>query len=168
MKEYCSGTEIVDAFRLKKGGPAYGSLFARAAFGLMLIVFIAYGCAPGIALYSEKAYDQAVTLKVKSLRLMDKAGEPYGSHQEEIEALLFEMDKAHEYAKGRPRNELSARQWELLKDPGANLLGGFMMRWKEQDVLPPYFLREAKAVVSEAFDAIIGLESGKISPAWVK
>ncbi len=168
MKEYCSDTGIVDDCRLNKGGPAFSSWLARAAFGLMFILFILYGCAPGIALYSEKAYDQAVTLKVKSLRLMDKAGEPYDSHLEGIEALLFEMDKAHEYAKGRPRNELSARQWEILKDPGANLLGGFMMRWKEQDVLPLFFIREAKAVVSDAFDAIIGLESGKIRPSWVK
>lgn len=129
---------------------------------------VASGCAPGISLYSEHAYDQAVTLKISSLRLIDRANEPYSDHAQDVESLMYEIDKAYEYAKGRPRNELSARQWKILKDPDGRLLGGFILRWKEQETLSPVFISEAKGVISDAFDTLIGLESGKIRPSEVR
>ena len=135
--------------------------------GLALAALLSLGCAPSIALYSEKAYDQAVTLKTTSLRLMDRAVEPYNDHVQNVDSLLFEMDRTYEYARGRPGNELSTRQWEILKDPDRHLLGGFIRRWEEQETLSPLFINQAKEQVSQAFDTIIGLESGKIRPSEV-
>ena len=48
---------------------------------------------------------------------MDKAAEPFERYRSEVDALSIRIQKAYEYAKGRPENEISARQWELLKDP---------------------------------------------------
>ncbi|WP_291319737.1 hypothetical protein [Desulfonatronospira sp.] len=140
---------------------------SRITAGLVFIALLSLGCAPSIALYSERAYDQAVTLKASSLRLMDRAVEPYNDHEQSIESLLFEMDKAYEYARGRPANELSTRQWEILRDPDRHLLGGFIRRWEEQETLSPFFISEAKEQVGHAFDTVIGLESGKIRPSEV-
>lgn len=44
--------------------------------------------------------------------------------------MVTKIDIAYEYAKGRPKNAISARQWEILKGPNRHLLGGFLQRWK--------------------------------------
>ena len=140
-------------------------------FGLLLfflsIAVSFLGCAT-ISLYSETAYQQATSLKVDSLAIMDKATEPYAQHQGEVEALRLKIDKAYEYAKGRPKNEDSTRQWEILKNPDRHLLGGFLERWRKDSTLSPAFVEEKKIQVGAAFDTISGLESGKIKPSELK
>jgi len=137
----------------------------RAVLSLALVTYAAVSCAPSIALFNERAYDQATTLKVEALALMEKATEPFADHEEAVEALQIKVDAAFEYARGRPKNELSARQWEVMRDPERNLLGGFLSRWRQQGSLGAAFVTEAARLVADAFDQIIGLESGKIRPA---
>ena len=81
---------------------------------------------------------------------------------------MLKVEKAYEYAKGLPKNEISTRQWQVLKDPERHLLGGFIKRWKVDDTLGEGYIQEKKKQVSEAFDYIIGLESGKIKPSEIK
>ena len=66
---------------------------------------------------------------------MDKAEEPFERHRSEVDVLSIKIEKAYEYAKGRPENEIAAQQWQLLKDPDRNLLGGFMKRWQARSTL---------------------------------
>lgn len=124
----------------------------------------AASCGPTIAPFSEQAYDLAVTLKVRTLALMDRATEPYATHADAVADLRLELERAHEFAKGRPRNEDSAAQWALMVAPDGNLAGGFLRRWQERSTLGRVFVTEARALVAEAFDQIIGLESGKLKP----
>jgi hypothetical protein len=121
-----------------------------------------------ISPYSPTAYQYATSLKVESLMLMDKATEPYATHQSEVEALVTKIAIAYEYARGRPKNEISTRQWEILKDPNRHLLGGFLQRWKGESQLSRPFITEAQGLVADAFDTIIALESGKVAPAQVQ
>lgn len=132
---------------------------AMPAIALLLLV----GCQL-ISPYSEEAYKQATSLKVDSLKLMDLAVSPYADHAKEVEDLKTSLQKAYEYAAGQPRNELSTEQWAILIDPDRNLLGGFLKLWQEKGTLSRPFIDEAKKLVSDAFDTIIGLESGKIKP----
>lgn len=132
---------------------------AALLFALCLI-----GCAPKIAPFSETAYLQAVELKVISLGLMEQADRPFGEYREEVAALRFELRKAVEFAKGRPHNEYSTRQWEIMADPNRNMLAGFLKRWEETGRMSPVFIEEAKLNIAAGFDTIIGLESGKIRP----
>ena len=74
------------------------------------------GCAT-IAPYSQTAYEQATSLKAEALILMDKATEQFSLHKDEVQKVRLDMDKAYEYAKGRPNNELSTKQWEIVRDP---------------------------------------------------
>jgi hypothetical protein len=136
--------------------------------GAMVLILLSslLQCA-SISPYSP-AYQYATSLKVESLMLMDKATEPYATHQAEVAALVTKIDIAYEYAKGRPKNEISARQWEILKAPNHHLLGGFLQRWKHESQLSGPFVTEAKGLVADAFDTIIGLESGKVTPAEVQ
>lgn len=133
----------------------------------LIILFISLGCAT-ISPYSETAYQQATSLKVESLALMDKATEPYAQHQAEVEALRLKIDKAYEYAKGLPKNEDTTRQWEILKSSDRHLLGAFLEHWREKSTLSAAYIADKQRQVGSAFDQIIGLESGKIKPSELK
>lgn len=140
-----------------------------AAFSLALVlVLLSFHACSYISPYSHFAYQQATSLKAETLALMDKATEPYANHEKEINELETELEFAYEYAKGRPKNELSTKQWQILKDPDRNLLGGFIKRWKEKSTLSSEFIKEAKGLVADAFDTISGLESGKIKKSKVE
>lgn len=133
----------------------------------IIIGVVCLGCAT-ISPYSETAYQYATSLKVDSLALMAKATEPYAQHQAEVEALRLKIDKAYEYAKGLPNNDITARQWEILKDPGRHLLGGFLELWRKRSTLSATYIADKQRQVGAAFDQIIGLESGKIKPSELK
>ena len=134
---------------------------------LPLFIFCLSAC-QYISPYSQFAYEQATSLKVESLALMDEATEPFSNHGEEVKELKEKIEKAYEYAKGMKHNEISARQWEILKDPNRNLLGGFLERWSKESTLGKAYVKEKKKQVGEAFDTIIGLESGKIKKSEIQ
>ncbi len=134
---------------------------------LLGLLFSLYSCS-SISEFSAEAYKQTVDLKVESLELMFYASEPYSDSEIEVESLKQKLKKAYEFAKGRPDNEISTEQWEILIDEERNLLGGFLKRWEEEVTLSEMFITEAQLLVSDAFDTIIGLESGKINPSDTK
>lgn len=137
----------------------------RTPCTVLIAIFLITGCSPSISLYSETAYRQGVELKVRSLEMVDKASESYSEHREEAEALRRDLLIAYEYSKGRPDNEISTRQWEVMVDPDRSLMIGFLDRWEERERMSPAFIREYRELVSQAFDQIIGLESGKLDPS---
>lgn len=136
-------------------------------YGLILLL-IGAGCGNLQAVFSEQAYQQAVSLKVESLELMANATDPYTEHEEEVRRLQTGLQKAYQYAQGRPNNETTTRQWEILIDPDRNLLGGLLTHWEQQDSLSETFLEENRKIIADAFDTIIELESGKINPSDVE
>lgn len=136
----------------------------------VVIVFILFvlaapalfqSCSATIANYDPIALDKAVTLKLKSLELVEKAEETYASHEKEIRELMREIEQAYEYAANIPKNSLTARQWQVLKDPDSNLLGGFFTSWAKNGKLNPVLIREAAGIINQAFTAIIRLETLK-------
>lgn len=133
-----------------------------AVLGLVGLLLAA--CGPTISTFNARAYDQATSLKVEALALMNEATEPYTDHAEHVQSLKLELRKAYEFAQGRPQNQISARQWEILISPDRELLGGFLRDWKEQSSVSAAFVTEKKEQVAAAFDTIIELESGKIKP----
>lgn len=134
----------------------------------LIILLLAAGCSNLSAVFSEHAYQQDVALKVKSLRLMKQAAEPYANHKKEVNMLKQKLQIAYQYALGRPNNKITAHMWHLLINPQQNLLGGFLARWKEKGTLSNTFIKENRKIIADAFDTIIQLESGKIKPSEVK
>jgi hypothetical protein len=132
------------------------------AFSLIL-----WSCT-SISVFSPEAYKQAVDLKVETLELMSFATSPFDDNEESVTYLETELRKAYEFSKGRPDNETSTRQWETLINSDGNLLGGFLKRWEEEEKLSQMFVTEMQMLVSDAFDTIIGLESGKIVRSEIK
>lgn len=121
-----------------------------------------------VSVYSPEAYKQAVDLKIESLNLMSYATASYEDYQAEVNFLKTELKKAYEFARGRPNNEISTQQWNILINDDRNLLGGFLKRWQDENILSQMFVDEMQMIVSDAFDTIIGLESGKIDPSELK
>jgi len=138
------------------------------ALHLFIISTILLTACSSISVYSPEAYKQAVDLKIESLNIMSSATMPFSDYEEDVAFLKTELSKAYEFAKGRPNNEISTKQWEILIDENRNLLGGFLKRWENDETLSEMFVTEAQKLVSDAFDTIIGLESGKISPSELK
>ena len=129
-------------------------------FLALTCLFVA-ACGPSIAAFDQVAYDRTISLKVDALTIMDKATEPFEQHRAAVDALRMDLDKAYEYARGRPKNDLTTRQWEILRDPASNLLAGFLRFWEERSTVGAAFISNAKDLVADAFDTISGLESGK-------
>ena len=134
---------------------------------ISLLTFILPSCST-ISVFSPEAYKQAVDLKVESIEIMSFANMPYDDFSEDVDILKTQLSKAYEFAKGRPNNEISTKQWEILINPDGNLLGGFLKRWAEEGTLSQMFVTEMQILVGDAFDTIIGLESGKIDPSEIK
>ena len=76
---------------------------ARFRIVLWLATFGALACPATIAPFSQEAYSIAVTVKVESLALMQRATEPYANYDKDVQALLLKLQRAYEYAKAGPR-----------------------------------------------------------------
>jgi hypothetical protein len=137
-------------------------------FILIVVSNLTFNSCSSISVFSPEAYKQAVDLKVESLNLMLFATSEYADYEQDVTALKTELRKAFEFSKGRPDNEISTQQWEILISEEGNLLGGFLKRWETEGTLSEMFVTEIQILVSDAFDTIIGLESGKIDPSEFK
>lgn len=139
-----------------------------AAPSLMVVLALAASACSTISRYDQAAYEHAVNTKVDTLVLINKATASYNEHQKEIESLLTELDKTYEYDRGRQLNQITITQWNILRDPDRNLLGGFLKAWEAKGKLSSAFVAEKKAQLADAFDQIIQLESGKLKPSQVQ
>jgi hypothetical protein len=113
------------------------------------------------AIFDQYSYQQAISIKVESLSLMDEATQSYNTYEVEAEELMLELQKMVEYEKNKPNNEVSYAMWNVIANTDKNLLAGFFKRWQEEDQLSEGFTREAKSQVAEALDLIIKYEAKK-------
>ncbi|MUU76932.1 hypothetical protein GN138_00610 [Winogradskyella sp. HL2-2] len=113
------------------------------------------------AVFDQYSYQQAISIKVESLNLMDEAVNDYLAHETEVRTLQLDLQKMVEYEKNKPDNEVSYTMWKTITNEERNLLAGFLKRWKEKDQLSQVFIDEAKVQVSEALDLIIKYEGQK-------
>ncbi|OUS01090.1 hypothetical protein A9Q86_08485 [Flavobacteriales bacterium 33_180_T64] len=113
------------------------------------------------AVFDQYSYQQAISIKVEGLHLMDEATQSYNTFEVEVEELLLELEKMVEYEKNKPNNVVTFSMWNTIANKDKNLLAGFFKRWKTDDQLSAAFTREAKQQVSEALDLIIKYEAQK-------
>lgn len=124
----------------------------------LIILFI--GCTT-ISPFNQVAYQQSTSIKATALLLMNNATQPYSTHSESVNALVLEAHKAYEYAKARPKNLDSTKQWEIILNPKGHSLAGFLKRWKSEKTLGAFFVREAQRKIGHHFDIISATESAK-------
>jgi trans-aconitate methyltransferase len=124
------------------------------------LLFVA-GCASTIAVYDSKSYENATSLKVETLALMDKGADPYEQHSTEVADLRLRLQKAEEYARGLDKNAVAVSMWETLANEGG-MLDRFFKEWQVNPVTPPTYLNDKKEQVAKAFDKLIQLEARKV------
>src|ERR1700704_4763024 len=102
-----------------------------------------------IATFDKVAYDKATAAKAEALALMDKATDSYSSRAKDAEGGSLIIDKAYEYDRGPPLNNITVKLWDLLRDPNGHLFGGFVRRWKEKGTLKPHAIAIKKPDIAE-------------------
>ncbi|MEJ2816567.1 hypothetical protein [Caulobacter sp. CCG-8] len=133
---------------------------ARSALVLTLLL-APVACAPVAPPPNPVAQATAASLKAQTLSLLDVAGDPYANHAAEAAALTAKIDAAASAAAADPLNALSARQWDVLRDPNRALYGGTIALWQSQGTLGPAFRDQKKIQIGRAFDYILCLEANK-------
>jgi len=128
---------------------------------LLLLLFSFVGCS-SISTFDQHAYIQTTSLKVDALNLMAQATDSFSIHAKNVAEVKTNLQKVYEYERNRPKNEVTVKMWDLLLNSDGHLLGGFLKRWEDKSVLGATFVNEEKKIISDAFDQIAGLESGKI------
>lgn len=128
-----------------------------------VVILAVEGCS-SISPFDQYAYRQTTSLKVETLALMENAVDSAGHYEADIDRLTMNIDKMYEYEKGRPKNEISAQMWEILKNPDKHLLGGFIKKWRSDHVLHQAYIDDKREQIGKAFDIISGLESSKVKP----
>lgn len=135
---------------------------------LGLLVLLLTGCPSLISPYDQAAYQNATSLKAEMLALVEKGNARYKEHEQKLDTVLVEVDKAYEYAKGLPNNQITAEQWEILRNPEGHLIGGFVRTWQQQGTLSKAYVENKKKQLAQAFDYIICLEVNKKEPTSCK
>ena len=134
----------------------------KSILGIAFIAMVLVSCnSLKTAVFDQYSYQQAISIKVESLNLMDEAAGLYTEHVSDIETLQLDLQKIVEYEKNKPDNEVSYAMWKTIANKDRNLLAGFLKRWKEKNQLSQVFVDEAKIQVSEAIDLIIKYEANK-------
>jgi hypothetical protein len=139
-------------------------VFFRSRYSFLLLSVFLFACAT-ISKYDQYAYSQATSIKVDALNVMDLATNSYEEHQAEVQNVMTSINKMYEYEKNRPKNDISTKMWQVIKDTSGHLYGGFIKRWQKEDKLDLAFIQESKKLIGESFDQISQLESGKIKSA---
>ena len=134
----------------------------------LLVVVLSFAACATISSFDQYAYAQTTSLKVDALNTMDLATGDYSTNEKTIQELQTKLQKAYEYEKNRPKNEITLKMWTILLDSNGHLLGGFITRWEKEQKLNAVFIQEEKKIVGDAFDQIAGLESQKIKPTDIK
>ncbi|NQY05590.1 MAG: hypothetical protein HRT68_05125 [Flavobacteriaceae bacterium] len=113
-----------------------------------------------VSLYDHYTYTETIETKVQTLSLMDQSSGEYNDHEAEIIALQNQIKTMLEYEKGKSKNKITVKMWEVLSDDN-KLIGSYLKLWKDKGKLSPVFIDEAKPQIEEAFDVLIKFELDK-------
>ncbi|GAB5472445.1 MAG: hypothetical protein Mars2KO_05440 [Maribacter sp.] len=125
-----------------------------------IVLFLALtvlGCA---SLYDHFTYTETIETKLSTLSLMDKSDEPFSDYADEITDLRNQLKKMEIYEKGKNKNEITSRMWELLGSE-EHLVGSYLKLWEEQGNLSPAFTEEAIPQIEKAYDLMLLFETKK-------
>lgn len=124
---------------------------------LLITVLSISSCA---SLYDHFTYTETIETKLSTLSLMKKSDSPFEDNQNEVADLKTQLEKMEIYEKGKKRNEISGKMWELL---GSNehLVGSYLKLWEEKGSLNPSFAEEAIPQIEEAYDLMLLFETKK-------
>lgn len=114
----------------------------------------------GSSLYDHFTYTETIETKLQALSLMDKSDDPFSTHENEVVALKNQLEKMLTYEKGKNKNEITTKMWEVLNNDN-KLIKSYLALWQQKGTLNPAFIQEAKPQIEEAFNILIQYEEKK-------
>jgi len=128
---------------------------------LSVLFFLLGNCSVFKPKFDPVGHQYAVTIKQEALVLMDKAGESFSLHRDEVYLLMTRVEMAYENARLKYKNDAATGIWDVIRSPGANQLARFMQDWEKEDILGAAYINEAKKLLQENFDILIKIEESK-------
>jgi len=129
----------------------------KKIFIVLLISMTLGSCA---SLYDHFTYTETIEAKLSTLSLVKKSDSPFVDNQNEVADLKNQLEKMEIYEKGKKRNEISGKMWELLGSD-EHLVGNYLKLWEEKGSLNPAFAKEAIPQIEEAYDLMLLFETKK-------
>jgi len=126
----------------------------------VIIGFIVIMLSSCSSLYDHFTYTETIKTKLDAISLIDKSDTPYDDSEVQITNLKNQMEKMVIYEKGKAKNELTQKMWQLISSD-KNLMGSYLKLWEEKGSLNPAFKEEAKPQIEEAFNLMIFYEEKK-------
>jgi hypothetical protein len=116
-----------------------------------------------LAGYDQKAYENATTLKAKTLALYDKSlkEDSYTGNADPVDKLLVDLSAAYEYANGVEYNNEAASNWNDLIGDEDQMIKGWLSVWMDAGKISEIFAEQNRPQIEEGFDTIICLEANK-------
>lgn len=132
----------------------------------LLSLLAAGACSPLITSLDPRALDDALRLKGRSMALLDlhRSGKTYAAVEERITNLIVDLRTAESYADARPKNNTSAKQWQLVNKI---VIEYWLEQWRRYDPKQkppsggPVFAELQRPNIATAFDALICVEVNK-------
>lgn len=130
---------------------------------VLLVLSLSLTACVNLAGYDQRAYENATSLKPRTLALVEKSklGNSYQSSERAAENLMIQLEAAFEYANGIEHNNEAAKNWRDLIGNKDRMIGAWMVRWKTDGQVNPTLANELKSQFAEGFDIIICLEANK-------
>lgn len=126
----------------------------------IVIAFMAITLVSCTSLYDHFTYTETIKTKLDAISLIDKSDTPYSNSEVQITALKNQMEKMVIYEKGKDKNQLTTKMWELISSD-KHLMGSYLRLWEEKGTLNTAFKEEAKPQIEEAFNLMIFYEEKK-------
>ena len=114
----------------------------------------------GSSLYDHFTYTETIETKLQALSLMDKSDDAFSTHENEVIDLKNQLEKMLTYEKGKNKNEITTKMWEVLNNDN-KLIKSYLSLWERKGSLNTDFIKEAKPQIEEAFNILIQYEENK-------
>lgn len=128
---------------------------------LFLLLFASGNCSLFKPKIDPVGKEYAVSIQMDAQALVEKAGESFSLHREAVYRLMTRVEQAYEHARPRYKNNKVTGIWNVMRNPGANRLGRFMLDWEKEDVLDEEYIKKALEWVKKDFDILIEIEEKK-------
>ena len=123
----------------------------------LFVTMIIWSCA---SLYDHFTYTETIETKLTTLSLMEKSDRPFSDYEEAVTDLKNQLKKMEIYEKGKKKNEITGKMWELLGSD-EHLVGSYLKLWEEKGSLNTEFSKQAIPQIEEAFDLMLLYETKK-------
>lgn len=138
--------------------------------GGLFAILSGLGCRSVAPVYDAQVISATERLGADADALLAQAKEPFDRHALEVAGIRNRLSGMIKAAQARGRGNVGVvAQWELIAQPrakGGQLLGALLDEWETNAVLEDPLLKHRRAIVREAFKAILIVERDR--PAGVQ